>query len=103
MSLSIPTPASLPREIQSIIDDYSSSYDHYLKTKDILEEYIRRTSLVNDFICVLSEKYLRKWYNYRNLINAKAWIENTLIFPSIIDWRKTIILPSSYYEHKNFN
>jgi hypothetical protein len=33
---------SLPKELITIIDDYSSSYEHYQRMKMLLEEYQRR-------------------------------------------------------------
>lgn len=34
----------IPKDIQNIIDDYSSSYDHYLLTLKIIEEYHTRVT-----------------------------------------------------------
>jgi hypothetical protein len=79
--------AFLPNDIKNIIDDYSSSYEHYQRTKNVLEEYQKRVkpyvglyvSLYKDAITV--DKVIFNWrpngvYNY--IYNGGKIVSNKL-------------------------
>lgn len=90
----------LPKDIKNIVDDYSSSYDHYLLTNEIIKEYHKK---VKNYISDSGTGYIKfdgDLYNYRDIglrdNSWNNWRDNTVVIYNRLYEEPVGTLPKNY-------